>query len=587
MSTKLPDNTLSDGVFKFYHDLDSALKQSMLNAASCDPKKQQTAIDMAMIQFIQLNPMKLLGGLIAHPDPEIWEKYKGLVERLSQPPTDSKEFKKSNEQLTKTVVAKIAKTQKILSACKKYNLSLSAYMDFMREHPEAMKSGQGGQGKLTSLLMQAIKTKNIQMIYLLHVHELSEQANTINEESPPGSGITPMIVAVAKGDITMVKLLGELGAHMNPPNTVNSLIGVAINIPDIQAKREMVQYLYAQGAEIDQPDKNGMTPIAMAAIRGDLNTMQLLHLTDSNNLINLNRLITIKTGFEHTQLPLLTVLILNNQITEVELLKAWGVDQKSALGIVASKRVAQVWGIGGDSIAVRGENEIPFSLEGLNPKYAIKMLSECMSDFFSLNHKIKKEDQTIIQESIKNTFPFSLISDEGTLFKFKSGEPIVILGGCENHAVSIVIKDGQLGICNRGIGRMADGIEFYSIPQSYSDKEIIEMIRKLKTFHPNIDVFNDVIRNLNLDRSPIIIPKKAQEVGNCTWASSKGIFDMLYLLLHYMDMTVSKDFTTQARERELREYLRNPYHLDARILREIRDKINEKSEKPKSSFLLD
>jgi ankyrin repeat protein len=83
-------------------------------------------------------------------------------------------------------------------------------------------------------------------------------------------GETALMLAAAKGNLEMIKLLVQHGAEINLSGW-NPLIYAAW-----QGKTDVVKYLLEKGADIDSVSPNGISALMMAARGGHFDTVKLL-----------------------------------------------------------------------------------------------------------------------------------------------------------------------------------------------------------------------------------------------------------------------------------------------------------------------
>lgn len=615
------------GIAKVYDDLYEATKTKS--------NLKEGRINEAIRSFMEAaktNRESLLKEVAHNPAlKKTWQEYKNLAHNLSE-----KEFQTTLQKMFDEIL-EIKTIPKLnpAAACKKHGVTLFEYENFMRPYNGKI---EGIPGKTLPLIKAVVEEKSG------IVNVLKELEANIDQMG--SDGMTPLIAAVTIGSLDMVKLLGELGANVDQPGRDGNfpLIIAVINgnLEMVDALHElnpnmdqqasdgqtamslaistnqldMVELLYRCGADKDQPDgegktpmaiavkvnnwdiitfldkcgadihqgdKQGMTPMAIAALRNDVGMMKFLYKLEPS--INLNQSVNLDPS-KNDPKPLLNVVMLANMPEAAKLLKDLGADETYASKYIGRKFVAQLFGIAGNSTLTdeKGKNPITFKLEGLSTSYAMQKLSNYVKDFLAKeNHvELQEKDKIVIQEAIENAFPLSTESDAQMLMKIQSGKPVVILGGCKGHAISMVITNNELIICNRGLGKTSNGIEFYSFPEGGITKD---MIKDLKFEHPDIQSFNHMVQKYHLLKEKGIFQKE-QKVGNCSWASAKGIFRILCHL--YTDKETErklyKEFTEDSRERGLREYLalEGPCDENAALLEQIKIKSNKRQAKAKA-----
>ena len=151
-------------------------------------------------------------------------------------------------------------------------------------------------------------------------------------------GLTPIIRAIDKKNINMVRLLIELGADVNQPVKEVFVGFTPMMVAVYEDNIDIVKLLTKKGADINTPIPEGpwagYTPLAIAMCN------------NNDNLVDV-------------------------------LIKTLGADHQKATEFVARKSVAQIWGCTGTSQL----DETTFKLEGLDDRFAIKLLSKYINDF--------------------------------------------------------------------------------------------------------------------------------------------------------------------------------------------------------------
>lgn len=461
-------------------------------------------------------------------------------------------------------------------------------------------------------------------------------AKTALIEERDAKGRTPLITAAMSGDLRVVQSLLNDGANteaqdkwgytalvwaadIGATDIVNALIRANANTEardkngltalSWAAKKgnlETAQALLEAGADLEARDRKGATPLFYAAKQGHCNIIEKFlekgAAIEARNEYGFSPLMSaalmkqekavkklLKKGanLEARDIEGRTALILtlltqkNHQESSITgLLKQKGADQDYAKEFIARKQLAHVWGIGGKSIYKANGEKRTFDLEGLTMCSAIGMLSRHVKTFFDTsilpnNETLSKDDQTEIQETIDGAFlTSSKIHPEKVLERIAQNKPVLILGGSKKHAISMVIYNNQLVICNRGEGRSRHAVKYYHLP---ADRINETLIQKLIQDHSSTRKFNQMVSGLKLKYLKGF-KHKDQKVGNCTWAAGKTAFGVLcrFYASKKDSKIIYKAFTGHCRHEGLKAYLNTSVNSSQPLLQRVKRKATKK-----------
>lgn len=368
-------------------------------------------------------------------------------------------------------------------------------------------------------------------------------------DKPNKKGNTPFLLAIGKNNIDVVNILKEWGADITKSNIMGCS---ALHIAAGKNNLEMVKLLYDWGLDVNQCDTSGSSPLMQAVLKNDVNMVRLLAELKAN--VNKND----KDG----RSPIMLAMQRNYIEMETMLREELGADSEYAK--IANKKIilAHIWGLTGTStwIDKKGISHT-VSLEGCSKECMLERLFTYNDEFFKnseSNDPIRNDVQLKIQKTIINSFPLLPTIDDKKIEEIQQGiQPFALLAGTKDHAISMVIHQGKLFVFNRGIGRQANSTTIYPL----SSKDInADLIKRLTTTYSDIEIFNAMIEKY-FPKSIGGFKKnqKDQEAGNCTWASTKGIFGILWNVLadENSGTEIYKNFTDFARQKSLLHYLQS------------------------------
>lgn len=447
-------------------------------------------------------------------------------------------------------------------------------------------------------VMYAIAQNNPEMLsYLI-------QALHANPNQSGGNGQTPLTYAIIQENSDMVELLLALKADINLAGSDGD---TPLTTAIIQGNTEMVAWLCSLKADVHQITPGGLTPLAAAVANNQIDSVKELHrhgakvnsytaFGDTPLIIAINEdnpeMVTLLCRLgAHVNLPggdgltPMARAIFFHLPHLVQFLREKGADEEEAIWAVKTKLLSHAWGVAGTSETDR----IRISLEGLFVQYSLHMLETYATRFFAspdfllderINQALSKADQLKIQKCIGGALPLTSKTPEQIIALLRSKEPFMMLGdykgqtpGSLGHAISLVLHDDRLFICNRGEGKAEDedAVRAFSLPVSSLTSETIE---KLTNTDQTVKEFYEMIESLALQPAAGDYNQQTQKVANCAWANGKGALGILFHLLAGTEngYRIYKKFTEFARKESFKEYLQLEYHQDAELIQRVRAK---------------
>lgn len=397
-------------------------------------------------------------------------------------------------------------------------------------------------------------------------------------EAVDENGKTALMRAIEENDLFAVQNLLSAGANINACDKDGRTPLMLAAYNGLVSIVEML--LSAGGAIVNKCDKNGHTALMLAVLNTQADVAKLL--VDAGSSVNARNL----KG--DTALSLATIFQPPSS-TIPAMLQEHGADQEYASGFLEDIFIAHVWGLPGNST----RQSQPFELERMQRTYALKRLHTYTDQFLSQNVNetlLTRDDKNEIKDAIASAYP--VVQDHAQmLLKIQSNQPVVILGGSETHAVSMVIFQNRLFLCNRGEERKAKAVEVYDLSALTNPQDLQTLLRTLTTTYDKTSQFNASVSRMISDFNlPHLreedFDQKSQKIGNCSWASAKGALGILLRLYAQKNgqgqhgKNIYKHFTSWARTRAMQHYIQSvpakSYKPNPHILQKIIEKLQHK-----------
>lgn len=427
------------------------------------------------------------------------------------------------------------------------------------------------------LLRKALNPENKRFI---------EQAIVADAHQKYQALCAPLVeIAQAFSPLALQRAQGEdLQVLIETPatETVDARLTTALTRAVKQAHLPTIQTLLAARANINGQDENGETPLIIAARTGQLEIVKLLTQAGA----------TIDAQDQRGDTALSHALA-ESRLDIVEWLQTHGAKMDYVLEQLEDRFIAHVWGLRGSSTRLG----MQFALEGFQKAGAIKMLSEYVPHFFASQQNtssvLTDTDKEEIATCVANAFPY--VSDYSQMLSnIQSDKPVMILGGFTKHAISFVIYRNRLAICNRGLGRKENAVEFYDLASTPITKEMLETLTKV---YEDKHDFDKMLASLPFPRlAAEDFDQESQKTGNCTWASAKGALGVLFRLYaqkNLKDPTLAelfyKDATHWFRLYAIKRYVTptKVHTPNPNILQKLKEKFHTKRPTPQSEILIE
>ena len=252
----------------------------------------------------------------------------------------------------------------------------------------------------------------------------------VNLDARDEDGFTAFALAAGFGQVKMMQMLAAAGANVTACSKYNR---TPLMWAVIAGQEKSVEMLIKAG-NLDARDENGHTAFNLAAGRGQVEIVRMLAAAGAN----------VNACWHGGETPLVYAMAMPSQTEMVRVLREeLHASQLYADQFYDIKEAAQIWALKGNvTVTTEEMGEISVPLEGANDIFMLRTLLEQVEAFFRSNPLVLTDHQAEIQKCIANAFPLSPQIDPEVIQKIKSGdpfEPLLILGGSEEHTISMVI----------------------------------------------------------------------------------------------------------------------------------------------------
>lgn len=296
---------------------------------------------------------------------------------------------------------------------------------------------------------------------------------------------------------------------------------------------DMANLLLQHGAKIDEPDMLGRTALHWAVDNHNIELVKLLLKNQAN-----------PNAYTIAGQPVLVYPLLRKQQDLKELLYQYGANLKFAQDYINTKLIGHRFELAGHVHAVTNKgNLIPVDLEGFYLGVTLDIIQDSLSRYknnFGARHLrayfnyLQKIIKAFVNASHLLKYQHYLINAErykDDINKLLNADLLLIPVAHEGHALTFIKYHDYLVRCDRGEQGLIDGtVVVYKInrPQLLTADFIMNLVyhRQPKDF-----IYQEINEILGLTKV-IDLPLSPQVSGNCSWANVEACVPaMLFLLM--------------------------------------------------------
>ncbi|MDB6096889.1 MAG: arp [Francisellaceae bacterium] len=325
-----------------------------------------------------------------------------------------------------------------------------------------------------------------------------------------------------------VKTLIEEGADLNEQDEYGytPLIEAVIS-----EKIDIVDLLLKKGARVDGEDISGCTALQWAS---DYNHLELCQL-----------LLQFKANPNHYSAdgqPILVNPILRKQQAIIDLFAQFGADLELPKDYISAKLIGHRFELSGQADLVDADgNFFEIEFEGFFLEFTLGLIQRSFWDFCQDPISQSYDAYTVYsQKLIKAFINASAIMQrkfakrtnlEALEFDDLFKEDLLMIPVTyQGHAITLIKWGNLFAKCDRGVNKITDTVIVYQMKNSLAltNELLKELIIENK---PDYFINTELKKILNL-KPLITIPTKSQLAGNCSWANVEAAIPaMLYMIL--------------------------------------------------------
>lgn len=309
--------------------------------------------------------------------------------------------------------------------------------------------------------------------------------------------------------------------------------------PLIQAvickKSAVLEALLDHGADIDQQDVLGRTPLQWAADRNAPDFCLALLQRGAN-----------PNHYSADGQPLLVNPILREQMELVHLLIEHGGEHQFAQDFISAKLTGHRFELAGETDIVSPDSVfVALSFEGFYLEFTCELIRRSLNNFFNSIPGQKYERYQDKVRKILHALDHAAKLMEYSRHKDKSMfEPVidtilddhllVLPVGHRGHAITLIKYGEYFAKCDRGVNNITDTVIIYKIGNPYLfDKKLCKQLLYEKKPEEFIShQLKDILKLKPIQK----LATKSQIAGNCSWANVEASVPAMLYLLGYNEL---------------------------------------------------
>jgi len=300
-------------------------------------------------------------------------------------------------------------------------------------------------------------------------------------------------------------------------------------------KLEMVKLLLEHGANINETDPRGRAPLHWAVENNNAAICQALLEQGAD-----------PNAYSNAGQPILMQPLLRNQKDLKDLLYKYGADLNFAQDFTNTKLLGHRFELYGvvDIVDAKGRF-IELDYEGFFLEFTLSMLRYSLERY--KNHFIAKHWQPMhryLQRMIQayanaaelikyQHFSVNIAEHEQTINQYLDSELLLIPMGYEGHAITFIKYGRWLARCDRAQQNIKNNVVIYQIThREQFNKQFIKSLLYKKQSKEAIEKHLPELLGLT---TVTYLPLGSQKIGNCSWANTEAAIPTMLFMLQYKD----------------------------------------------------
>ncbi|MFM8453895.1 MAG: ankyrin repeat domain-containing protein [Gammaproteobacteria bacterium] len=335
--------------------------------------------------------------------------------------------------------------------------------------------------------------------------------------------------AILEGRFKDVQLLLGQGADVNEQDPYGYTPLIESIIVD---NFEMLRYLVKAGADVNAEDITGATALQWACDFSQLPMAEILleKGADPNH-------------YTADGLPILVYPLLRKQTALVELLLKKGASLELAQDYIETKLLAHRFELRGSAELVNTRGEFfEIDIEGFFLEFTLGLITDSLKQYLEKNNQNEFPSLSVLSQKIARSLDNASQLMQRKYARRKQNEILKITDlikidllvlpiSYQGHAITFVKYGNLFAKCDRGVNKITDTVVIYQIkkPELWTESFIVELLTENKT-----EFFIHTELKSILQLKPIVtLPSRYQITGNCSWANVEAsVPASLFMLLY-------------------------------------------------------